>query len=60
MAQPARTHRFKDTDADGTRRLKKCDILEVVLNVAAMFLRCNTKPLPEDFVHVRLAGETTH
>src|SRR5258706_15012356 len=53
------THRCKDTEADGTRLLNKCDISEVVLNVAAIFLRCHTKLLPEDIVHVCLAGETT-
>jgi hypothetical protein len=50
---------IKDTDADGTRLLKKCDISEVVLNVAAIFLRCHTKLLPEYIVHVCLAGEAT-
>jgi hypothetical protein len=53
------THRLKDTDAVRSRRLKKCDISEVVLNVAAILLRCNTKPLPEHIVHVCLARETT-
>jgi hypothetical protein len=41
---------LKDTDADRTRLLKKRDISEFVLNVAAILLRCNTKPLPEHIV----------
>ena len=41
------------------RLLKKCKISEVMLGVAAIFAWCNTKPPPEDIVHVRLAGETT-
>ena len=31
----------------------------MVLEIAPVFLRCNTKLLPEDIGHVCLAGETT-
>jgi hypothetical protein len=37
----------------------KHGVSEIALDVAAVFLRCNTKLLPEYIVHVCLAGETT-
>ena len=53
------TRRTEDWHDAPASKYRRSYISEVVLNVAAIFERCNTKPLPEDIVHVCLAGETT-
>ena len=47
------------SEAEIIRLQTQAKISDVVLNVAAIFEWCNTKPLSENIVHVCLAGETT-
>jgi hypothetical protein len=54
-----RIYRTERYEAGGACLLKKYNISEVMLNVAAIFEWCNTEPLSEHIVHVCLAGEAT-